>query len=163
MQSEHGDAGGGDDCADEIVPLEAVAEKCDGETDGEEHLHLDDQRGEAGGHAELDPQKQQAELEDTDRQSVSDHIGPRHARPPDHQHQRYRGEEEAQRGERERRQFAQADLDRNKREAQQRDDGQRQQQVAWGERVLHADRRRVAPGRNVVCIACSVLARVTTR
>ena len=61
MREQH-DACRRDRRADEIVPLKAVAEKHDPEADGEEHLQLDHQRCQAGGHAQLDAEEQQSEL-----------------------------------------------------------------------------------------------------
>jgi hypothetical protein len=69
-------------------------------------------------------------LADPDGEAIGDHESPRHLRAPDEEHQRHCGEEEAQRSERERGNFTQTDLDRDERESPQRDDGNRQREVA---------------------------------
>ena len=67
-------------CADEVVPLQPVAVEHHGEPDREEHLQLDDERRESGGHAELHPEEEQAELQDADRGPVADDVAPGHRR-----------------------------------------------------------------------------------
>ena len=97
--------------------MEAIAGKRDGETDREEHLHLDDERGESRGHPQLDAEEQESELTDADREAVQRDVAPGHRRRADEEHHRHRGQEKAQRGERERRNLDERDLDRNERVA----------------------------------------------
>ena len=74
-------------CAETRSPRYAMPE-----TDREEHLHLDDQRGQSRGHAELHAQEQQAELAHADGDAIADDVSPRHLRSPDEEHQRHGGE-----------------------------------------------------------------------
>ncbi len=114
-------------CRCSLSPRKAI-----GEADGEKNLELDDQRRQSRRHAELDGEKEQAELRDADRHAVAGDVAPGHPRPTDEKYQRHRGEEKAQCRQRERRDFAQADLDRHERESPQGDDRKCEQQVAAG-------------------------------
>ena len=96
-------------------------------------------------HAELHSQEKQAELQDADRDAITDDIAPGHRRTAYEDHEWQRGQREAHGGERERWNFAQRDLDRYERVAPDRDDGERQEQVARSELGLHEGLTRKLP------------------
>ena len=77
-------------------------------------------------------------MEDADAEPVSNDEAPRHARTLDEEDQRECGEEKAERGHRERRDLPQSDLDRDKREAPERNDGEDQREIARGKPGLCA-------------------------
>ena len=106
--------------------MEVLAGERDGEADREEHLHLDHERREARGHPELQAQEQEPELADADRKAVGDDFTPGHRRRADEEDHRHRRQEEAERGERERGDFGERDLDRDERVAPDGDDGDRE-------------------------------------
>ena len=108
-----------------------LAERDPGEQHGDEGLQLDHQRGEPDRHALPDREEQQAELADADQQPVEDHQqGPR-ARRLDKQQRGKGGEDEAQRGEHQRRRLAHPELDRDEGEAERGRGEDRRQEVAW--------------------------------
>src|SRR5207244_1491503 len=105
-----------------VLATRPIVEEHRGEADREEHLQLNDERREPGRHPELHAQEQKAELADADREAVSENVAHRHSRRLDEKRERHGGEDEAYRGERERRDLIQANFDRDERKSPQRDD-----------------------------------------
>ena len=114
------------------MPEQAVSVQHHGKTDREEDLKLDHERGEPRRHAELDPEKEKPELAHTDRKAIGEDAAPRHRRRSDEKHHWNGCHEEPDCGERERRYLGQGDLDRDERVAPDRDDGERQREIARG-------------------------------
>jgi len=115
---------------DQVMGVDALVQKNDAQSDGEEHLQLDHQRRKPRRHAELHPKEKQPEMAYADGEAVAGDIAPRHLWPPYEKHERNGGEKKAQRPHRERRHLAQTHLDRYEGKASQRDDSQGQRQVA---------------------------------
>ena len=72
------------------------------------------------------------------------------------EHQRHGGEEKAQRGERERRHFPQADLDRHERKSPHRDDDENEREIARGETTIH----RPCAGSMSACVLFNIPVRL---
>ena len=93
------------------------------EADGERGLQLQDEAGQAGGHALVDAEEQQAELAGGEEDADGDHVLDRHAGAGD-EGERERDEAEAQRGEQQRREAVQADVDDDEVDAPDDGDGE---------------------------------------
>ncbi|GHA11239.1 hypothetical protein GCM10010329_37650 [Streptomyces spiroverticillatus] len=105
------DSGEGDAHAEDLRTGEALAERGQRDQSREDGLHLEDQRGQPGGHPLVHPDEQQPELADPQGQSDPDDPLPRHLRASDEEDGGQGGGQEAEGGEEERREVREADLD----------------------------------------------------
>ena len=137
VQRNHEDAADSERQRQPLNRLHALAEARHRQPDREEHLRLDHQRRQTGRDVRADRQVQQPELTDADQQAVSGQIAPRGLRARYQQGGRQRGEQEAQRGEQQRWQLRQRQLDDDEVGAPHRHDGEGEQHVTKRQWTRH--------------------------
>src|SRR5208337_645632 len=131
-RADHGDAGEGDETAEDLRPSRVFAQEEPRQRNGEKSLRLDDERGEPDRKALVDRNEQQAELSDTEQEPIEGDPPRRSLRRTDEEDRGKRGENEAQRREHQRRGLRHADLDGDEGQAPDDRDADRRQDVARG-------------------------------
>src|SRR5208337_5354279 len=128
--------------AEDLRPSRVLAQEEPRQSDGEERLRLDDERGEPDRKALVDRDEEQAELSDAEQQAVQGDLPGRRLRRADEEDRRKRREDEPQRGEHERRGLRHADLDGDEGQAPNDRDADRRQGVSQS----HSTNARPAAG-----------------
>ena len=110
-QRDHGETDQPDEDAELLALGRALVEGECRDDDGEDDLHLDDERGQARGHPEVQRQVEQAELSQAEEQADEQDVAPASVRALHEEDGRHQHGHEAQRDEGQRRHVVQAGVD----------------------------------------------------
>jgi hypothetical protein len=144
-QPDDGDAAGGDPEADELPAAWALPQGQEADDQGEAGRALQQDRGQAGGHAGVQAPVQQGVLDDTEHQADRDHPAPPDPGPPQDQEGGERRAPEPQRVEQQRRDRLQPDVQEDEVGPPDGGDEQGQEEVAGFHAPEPARRNHEAP------------------